>query len=353
MSILSKITQKLANYTKHQFAIKGTEIFWNGDFYYVESKVNQGALGDPDGINFYYENDVENASLGSGVLACLNKCWDMEESDFPLRPAEMARKNASNYPARLSEEMKRFGYKHKRARNQNMLRVVVKLNDKTITLEPTNHVSLESWTEEKINPADHIDVASSVSNAEMGHLVKVAFERCKNDFNSPTPKTRNELTPPSLNHPKNAEDGIYEISLLCGGSLPVAQSIQQELFRSTENHPVLLGSELSKKGYCFSSNWKGALANFQDAFENFMARFDIENIIIDETKEIVYTSTDIFDCILLTNAQLLKHGYTFLYLNESPDVCELVLIPSSDLERVSGYLKGSHGIEIHPVSASS
>lgn len=352
MGIFSKISQKFSDLKKHQHLTKGTEVFWNHDFYYVESKIDQGTLRDPDGINFYYENDVESSILGYGVITCLNKCWDLGDSDdAPLIHAEMARKNASTYPARLSEEMKRFGYKYKRARNQNMLKVIVKLNDKTITLEPTNHIALENWTEDKINPIDHINVDSNVNNAEMGRLVKLAFERCKNDFSESISTRKNYPPPTATEDTKNVEKDIYEISLLCNGNLSAAEGIWQKIQKSSDDQPVFLGPELSKRGYCFSSNWKGALLNFQDAFENFIARFDIKDIVFDEIEDAIYASDDMVGCFLLANAWLSKYGYEIVYLNESPDMCELILIKNGDFERVSSYLKRSYGIEMQSVSA--
>ncbi len=352
MRIFSEIRQIFSSFKKHPSLIKGTDVFWNGDFYYVESKVDQGTLGDPDGIHFYYDNTVENATLGSGVIECLNKCWDLEEGDFPLRPAEMARKNASLYPARLAEEMKRFGYKHNRARSQNMLKVIVRLKVGTITLEPTNHISLEHWTEEKMDPADHITVDSSVDSAEMGRLIKLAFERCKNKFNGSAPQKKSGSSP-KTDDSKNAEQDVYEIALLCNGDMSAAKDVWLGKQKSSDDYMVFLGSELSKKGYCLSNNWKGALANFQDVFMNFVAGYGIQDIAFDEIEDAVYTSTDIVDCLLLVNTWLSKYGYKMMYLNELPDMCELVLIKSSDLERVDAFLKRAYGFEMESISALS
>jgi hypothetical protein len=311
--------------------------------------LNFGGL-DPDGIHFYYDDGVDDAILGSGVLVCLNKCWNMEESDFPLRPAEMARKNASLYPARLAGEKKRFGYKHNRARNQNMLRIFVKLNDKTITLEPTNHISLENWTPHNIEPIDHIKVDSTVSDAEFGRLIKLAFERCKNDFIAPITKDKTSAPVP-VEESKNINQDVCEIALLCNGNVSAAGDIWQEILESPDDCPVFLASALSKEGYCFSSDWKRALLEFQDVFEKFMARFGIGNNIPDETKDAIYASTDIFDCLLLAHTEVLKHGYTLMYLNEFEDMCELVWMKSSDVDRVLAYLKRSRGIEMQSVIA--
>ena len=354
MSIFSKISQKFSGSAKPQYLKKGTEVFWNGDFYYVESKVDQGTLRDPDGIHFYYDKGVENATLGSGVIECLNKCWDLEDSDdASLLHAAMARKNASTYPARLADEMKRFGYKHKKSRNQNMLKLIVRLNDKTITLEPTNHISLESWTEERIDPADHITVDSGVDSAEMGRLIKLAFERCKNEFNESVPKKKSVTSPAATDDLKNVEQDVYEIALLCNGDISAAKDVWDGKQKSSDDYMVFLGSELSKKGYCLSSNWKGALANFQDIFKNFVAGYGIQDIAFDKVVEAVYTSTDIFDCLPLVNAWLSKYGYKMMYLNELPDMCELVLIKSSDLERVDAFLKRAYGFEMEFISALS
>ncbi len=353
MGIFSKISQKFSDVKKPPSLKKGTEVFWNGDFYYVESKLDQGALRDPDGIHFYYGNDVDPATLGSGIIACLNKCRDLGDGDeASLMHAELARKNASTYPTRLADEMKRFGYKHKKARNHNMLKVVVTLNGKTITLEPTNHIALENWTEEKIDPIDHISVDSNVDDAEIGRLVKLAFERCKNDFNASIPKKKPSSSPAPADVPKHMEKDVYDMSLLCNGDLSAAEDIWREVQKSTDSHAVFLGSELSKKGYCFSSNWKGALLNFQDAFKKFIAHYAIKDIAFNEIEDSIYASTDIVDCILVANAWLLKYGYTIMYLNELPDMCELVLVKNSDLERVSSYLKRLRGIDMQSPSAS-
>ncbi len=69
----------------------------------------------------------------------------------------------------------------------------------------------------------------------------------------------------------------------------------------------------------------------------------------------MYFGTVIFTMLnqrlLRAHAEVLKHGYKIMYLNEFEDMCELVLMKNSDVERVLAYLKRSRGIEMQSVIA--
>jgi hypothetical protein len=151
-------------------------VYWNGEIFYIAS-MNDGGLYvlNIDAEPYYHTNDVNDDELGNSIFKAINASRQID----PMKAVELLESGGADtcIESRDNHMMQKFGYKNKRQLYRKMASCGVELESKQITISPTHHDRLESWT--GVQDAENVVISATVSNAELGAAVREGFSRCR------------------------------------------------------------------------------------------------------------------------------------------------------------------------------
>ncbi|NRN30196.1 contact-dependent growth inhibition system immunity protein [Photorhabdus heterorhabditis] len=151
---------------------------FNGDFYSIQTYSGNGLLKvDPLGSNHLLQLIASDQELGKAVLDALsksrviplNECGGYFDHDA----------NAEQYKNWIAKMMESYGYRSKRQLFKKMLSCGICMLDGQITIRPSCHEKLESWTGKTISEFDYIIIPADSSPEEVGAALRLAFSRCR------------------------------------------------------------------------------------------------------------------------------------------------------------------------------
>ncbi|MEX9817959.1 MULTISPECIES: contact-dependent growth inhibition system immunity protein [Providencia] len=79
----------------------------------------------------------------------------------------------------LSENLSSLGFKNKKNFYQSMMLCNIREKNGFLTLRPTLHKKLETWTGDGFTEDDYIVLPDSVSDEELGEAIKEVLSRCR------------------------------------------------------------------------------------------------------------------------------------------------------------------------------
>ncbi|MDC9598218.1 contact-dependent growth inhibition system immunity protein [Xenorhabdus anantnagensis] len=75
--------------------------------------------------------------------------------------------------------MAQYQYKTKRALFKKMKKCSITCQEGKMTIRPSYHKTLESWTGDHLSESDHVILAADSPDAEIGAGIRLALSRCK------------------------------------------------------------------------------------------------------------------------------------------------------------------------------
>ncbi len=151
---------------------------FNGDFYSIQTYSGNGLLRvDPLGSNHLLQPIASDQELGKAVLDTLSKsrvipldeCEDYFDHDA----------SDEQYKNWITKMMESYDYRSKRQLFKKMHNCGIQLLDGQITIRPSCHEKLESWTGKTISEFDYVIIPADSSPEEVGAALRLAFSRCR------------------------------------------------------------------------------------------------------------------------------------------------------------------------------
>lgn len=151
---------------------------FNGDFYSVKTYSGNGLLrADPLGSKHLLQPIVSDQELGTSVLDALSKSRRISLDEY----GDYFDHDVSNeqYKNWITEMMESYGYRSKRQLFKKMLSCSICMLDGEITIQPSSHVKLDSWSGDGISETDNVVIPADSSPEEVGAALRLAFSRCR------------------------------------------------------------------------------------------------------------------------------------------------------------------------------
>lgn len=161
----------------------------NTDFICIETYSGYGSCrADYKGAMHLLSPDVPDQALGEALLDALLKSrfvlpeprkdvWIHPEATFDMSLYDYELNN-QRYAEWISNLMRLYGYKTKRALFRDMKNCNVESRCGEVTIRPSCHEKLEAWSGRGISESDYVVIPSSSSPAEVGAALRLAFSRC-------------------------------------------------------------------------------------------------------------------------------------------------------------------------------
>lgn len=175
------------NNVKRKYSAHAIE---NGDFICIEtySGYRGGTHADPKGASHLLPPDTTDAQLGEALVDALARSrfvlpaprkdiWTHPDVTFDRDLYDHEQVQA-RYRQWTSCLMARYGYKTKRALFKNMKNCSIELDGDVITICPSFHEKLETWSGEGITEEDYAILPANSSPSEIGAALRLAFSRC-------------------------------------------------------------------------------------------------------------------------------------------------------------------------------
>jgi hypothetical protein len=162
---------------------------FNTDFICIETYSGYGSCrADHKGAMHLLPPDAPDQALGEALLDALSKSrfvlpeprkdvWIHPEATFDMSLYDYDLNN-QRYAEWISNLMRLYGYKTKRALFKDMKNCGVESKSDEITIRPRHHEKLEAWSGKGISDSDNVVIPSNSSPAEVGAALRLAFSRC-------------------------------------------------------------------------------------------------------------------------------------------------------------------------------
>lgn len=161
----------------------------NKDFISVKTFSGyRSSQADPQGVEHFFSPDVSDKELGLAVLDALahsrfvlpesrKDVWIHPEATFDM---ELYDYNLTNqrYDQWVSSTLERYNYKTKRALFKDMKKCSVESKEGQITIRPSHHEKLESWSGKGVSESDYVIIPCDSSPSDVGTALRLAFNRC-------------------------------------------------------------------------------------------------------------------------------------------------------------------------------
>ncbi|WP_035061423.1 contact-dependent growth inhibition system immunity protein [Andreprevotia chitinilytica] len=149
----------------------------NGDFVCVETWSGyRSSMRDPQGKQYLLSPDISVQELGAALLDALaHSRFVLPAEDLNLYDYKQGIERNATWIADL---MTRYGYKTKRALFKDMKSCNVRSQGGVITIRPSKHEKLESWSGDGISEGDYVVLPANSSAEEVGKALQLAFSRC-------------------------------------------------------------------------------------------------------------------------------------------------------------------------------
>lgn len=161
----------------------------NADFICIETYSGYGSCrADYKGVMHLLPPDVPDQALGEALLDALSKSrfvlpeprkdvWIHPEVTFDMSLYDYDLNN-QRYAEWISNLMRIYGYKTKRALFKDMKSCSVESKLDEITIRPSCHEKLEAWSGRGITESDYVVVPVTSSSADIGAALHLAISRC-------------------------------------------------------------------------------------------------------------------------------------------------------------------------------
>jgi len=150
--------------------------YFNGDFYCIETCSGESlTVADPQGILCYLATDASDKDLGIALQSALEKSRIVHFADEEFYNHK---NGAERYYKWVRATMVKYGYKTEREMFENMKNCSVTSKSGLLTIEPSNHDSLEGWSGDGLTPSDDVTIDADSTPEQIGSALRLAFERC-------------------------------------------------------------------------------------------------------------------------------------------------------------------------------
>ncbi len=133
-------------------------------------------MGQPDPLYEPVDLSVScfDDELGYTIVSALNRT-----RFFSLKQAEEIREaSSSHYNKCIEQQVKKHGYRSRRALFKDMKSCSLSETDGVITISPSHYEGLEEYSNRGIAEDQHVKVPASSTHAEIGAALRLAFSRC-------------------------------------------------------------------------------------------------------------------------------------------------------------------------------
>ena len=161
----------------------------NKEFIYVKTYSGyRSSRADPQGVEYCISPEVSDQVLGDAVLDALahsrfvlpeprKDVWVHPEATFDADLYDYDLTN-QRYDHWVGSTLARYGYKTKRALFKDMKKCSIESRRGQITIRPSHHEKLESWTGKGISESDYVVIPADSSPSDVGAALRLAFSRC-------------------------------------------------------------------------------------------------------------------------------------------------------------------------------
>jgi CDI immunity protein len=326
-----------------------TDVWFNGDFYYTQSKTCGGSLGDPDGKYYYLAPDISDQLLGEAVLDVLMLCRDIdlaEGENYSVESKKIAERSIKITAEKTQAEMIKYGYKNERAKFRNMLVCNVVSEKGLISISPTNHDRLDGWAGISDDAFINVTLAANSPPGAVAAALREGFRRCIDSYggkkNPPATKT---ISAPDLSNSKlQGEDRLLE--LLCDGDEISISSARQFLKEDGFPEWHRLGRALSEAKHGLSEDYKRAPGNFYGGARDLVEKLGLGEYVQSEAAEQAEEQEDVFAQVEYFKIWLNKTSYQVLHLNPKDDQFELTIVQKRYAAEIIQLAKTLKNIEM-------
>lgn len=156
---------------------KWAAIYANDEFICIQTCSGMRRTArDPSGELIFLSATPEPSELGRAVLAALFKSRVLTPEEigsfFDVAAIEQ------RYENWVSEAMQKYAYATRRDLFKQMKHCLLECSGGSISLQPTFHEKLEAWSGKGIDKDDHVLVAETASEHEIGEGSLLALSRC-------------------------------------------------------------------------------------------------------------------------------------------------------------------------------
>lgn len=144
---------------------------------------------DPRGVQLILDGDIDNQTLGQGVLDCISKSrfvlprkrtdvvqHPLVEFDEQMYDKEILR---ASYKHWTSQAIERLGFKGEKEIFKHMKFCGIEVIDSVMTISPTRHDSLFEWSREKSDGIEDVVISMNLSSEDIGAALRIGFNRCR------------------------------------------------------------------------------------------------------------------------------------------------------------------------------
>ncbi|MDN0125252.1 contact-dependent growth inhibition system immunity protein [Yersinia aleksiciae] len=150
----------------------------NKDFISVETYSGYwNYLPDPKGKQYQLSPISSDDELGLAVLAALAASRIINPHDEPDF-FDVRGRVVPQYEAWVQSIMDKYGYKTKRTMFKEMKSCLIVREDATVTIRPSHHEKLETWSGKGITETDYVVIPENSLPAEIGAALRLAISRC-------------------------------------------------------------------------------------------------------------------------------------------------------------------------------
>ncbi len=148
----------------------------------------RSSRADPQGAEHFAKANVSDQELGAAVLDALahsrfvlpeprKDVWVHPEATFDmgLYDYELTSLRYDQWVARIMES---YNYKTKRALFKDMKKCSIESKNDLITIRPSHHEKLETWSGKGVSESDYVTIPSSSTPSDVGAALRLAFSRC-------------------------------------------------------------------------------------------------------------------------------------------------------------------------------
>lgn len=155
--------------------IKTVGVENNGDFISIQAYSGYDSIMvDPTAIEYFFVADVSNEVLGEAVLESFKQCRFL-----PCEEAYTLAQQADQfYIEWVQKIINRYGYKTRGELFINMKSCLIEYHKDVLIFLPIHHEELEVWVSHGEGRENNLKISAHSSAAEIGLMLRRAFDRC-------------------------------------------------------------------------------------------------------------------------------------------------------------------------------
>lgn len=153
-------------------------VYSTKEFLSIETDSGLGRVrGDPLFPPHLLRPDTDDKIIGNIILKALLNSRTLISLEERVAFFDLE-KGKEQYAAWIAMLMERYGYKSKKALFKDMKSCSIHCINDLITISPTHHEKLESWSGKGIKKSDHAVISVNGTPAEIGAALRLALSRC-------------------------------------------------------------------------------------------------------------------------------------------------------------------------------